>query len=137
MVMELPDTWDIVVSTWADAHPFHALHVLGIRRFTSSHTMVSPIRRGVLKTLMCAKNMLPQDAIWTGPGIARRALPMLMQASLLGGDVRIGVEDVIGCSRDELVNRNAGLVDRARCLIEKMGSSIASRGAGSRLRFSY
>lgn len=81
------------------------------------------------ETMMFAKSMLPKDAIWTGFGIGRGAFPMLMQAYLLGGHVRIGMEDVIRYSRTDLVKSNAELVDRARWLLEKMGASIASPGA--------
>jgi len=77
------------------------------------------------ETMMYARSMLPKDAVWTGFGIGRGAFPMLMQAYLLGGHVRIGMEDIIRYSRTDLVKSNAELVERARWLIEKMGGSIA------------
>ncbi len=84
-------------------------------------------------TMMYAQNMLPRGAMWTGFGIGRSAFPMLMQAYLLGGHVRIGMEDTIRYSRTDLVKSNAELVERARWLIEKMGGAIASPGAARKL----
>ena len=37
--------------------------------------------------------MLPPGAIWAGFGISRMQMPMVAQAVLLGGNVRVGLED--------------------------------------------
>lgn len=78
------------------------------------------------ETMLYARNLLPRDAIWTGFGIGRAALPMLVQSFLLDGHVRIGMEDTIRLSRTELAQSNAQLVERARWMLEKLGAVVAS-----------
>ncbi|MBZ9775018.1 3-keto-5-aminohexanoate cleavage protein [Mesorhizobium sp. CO1-1-8] len=78
------------------------------------------------ETMMFARNMLPRDAVWTGFGIGRAAYPMLMQSYLLGGHVRIGMEDTIRMSRTKLVKSNAELVEKAKWLLEGLGATVAS-----------
>ncbi|NGO53716.1 3-keto-5-aminohexanoate cleavage protein [Allomesorhizobium camelthorni] len=87
------------------------------------------------ETMMFARNMLPHDAIWTGFGIGRAAYPMLLQSYLLGGHVRIGMEDTVRMSRTELVKSNAELVEKAKWLLESVGATVASpEWARSKLR---
>lgn len=58
--------------------------------------------------------------------IGRMAFPMLIQSRLLGGHVRIGMEDTVYLDKGKLTNGNAELVDKARWLIEKLGGALAS-----------
>ena len=56
------------------------------------------IRWGIPATsanMMAMVERLPADSIWTGFGIAASAFPMLAQSILLGGNVRIGLEDTL------------------------------------------
>ena len=78
------------------------------------------------ETMLFARGMLPKDAIWTGFGIGRMAFPMLAQAFVLGGHVRVGMEDMIRLSRTELVKSNAELVDRAVHILKLLGGRPAS-----------
>ena len=43
------------------------------------------------QTMAYARSMLPPDAAWAGFGIGRMAFPMVAQAFLLGGHVRVGL----------------------------------------------
>jgi uncharacterized protein (DUF849 family) len=45
---------------------------------------------------------------------------------LLGGNVRVGLEDNIYLSRGELARGNAPLVERAVNIIESIGAQVAS-----------
>lgn len=81
------------------------------------------------ETMLFARNLLPKDAIWTGFGIGRMAFPMLAQAYVLGGHVRIGMEDTIKLSKTELVQNNAQLVDRAVQMLRLLGGNPATAGA--------
>ena len=47
------------------------------------------------QTLMYAKSLLPEGANWAAFGIGRMAFPSLAQSFLLGGHVRVGLEDAI------------------------------------------
>ena len=44
------------------------------------------------ETLLYAKSLLPGDAVWAAMGIGRMEFPIVAQASLLGGHVRVGRE---------------------------------------------
>ncbi|MFV2032223.1 MAG: 3-keto-5-aminohexanoate cleavage protein, partial [Gammaproteobacteria bacterium] len=54
------------------------------------------------ETMAALKQALPADAIWAGFGISRMEMPMVAQAVLLGGNVRVGLEDNIFLDRGVL-----------------------------------
>lgn len=70
---------------------------------------------------------LPESAIWSGFGIGRMEMPMLAQAMLLGGNLRVGLEDNLFLERGVLAS-NADLVHRAREIVERLGGRVASVG---------
>jgi len=78
------------------------------------------------RTMAFAVDQLPSDITWTGFGVGRAAFPMLVQSYLLGGHVRIGMEDTVKIDKNTLVSSNAELVTKARWLLEKLGGEIAS-----------
>jgi uncharacterized protein (DUF849 family) len=45
------------------------------------------------EAMIYARNLLPPGAFWSGFGISRAEFPMVAQAWLLGGHVRVGLED--------------------------------------------
>ena len=82
----------------------------------------APADSAHMKTMVDA---LPEGAIWHAFGISRMQMPMVAQAALLGGNVRVGLEDNLYLSRGRLAS-NAELVERARNIVELMGASILS-----------
>ena len=77
-------------------------------------------------TVNYARSLLPPGAIWTAFGIGRMEFPIVAQAWLLGGHVRVGMEDNIYLSKGELATSNAQLVTKARRIVEDLGGEIAS-----------
>ena len=75
------------------------------------------------ETMSAMKQALPADAIWAGFGISRMQMPMVAQAVLLGGNVRVGLEDNIYLDRGVLAS-NGMLVTRAVEIIERMGARV-------------
>jgi len=75
-------------------------------------------------TLM--RDMLPKNALWASFGISRFEFPMVASAVLLGGHVRVGLEDNLYIARGELASGNAQLVTRAVEIIEAMGEEVAT-----------
>lgn len=69
------------------------------------------------------RDELPADAMWSGFGISRMQMPMVAQAILLGGNVRVGLEDNIYLDKGVYAT-NAQLVERARVIIEAMGARV-------------
>ena len=71
------------------------------------------------------RDMLPANAQWAGFGISRMEMPMVASAVLLGGHVRVGLEDNLYLSRGVLAS-NGQLVEKAIGIIEAMGARILS-----------
>jgi uncharacterized protein (DUF849 family) len=71
-----------------------------------------------------ARSMLPRETLWTGFGVGRSAFPMVAQAFLLGGMVRIGMEDTVHVSKGQLTKGNGELVEKARHIVELLGGEI-------------
>jgi len=77
------------------------------------------------ETLIYMKSLLPKDAVWASFGIARMQMPMVAQAALLGGNVRVGLEDNLYLSRGVFAT-NGQLVEKARRIIEDIGLEVAT-----------
>lgn len=73
-----------------------------------------------------AKGLLPEGVAWTGFGVGRTAFPMLAQSFLLGGHVRIGMEDTVYLEKGRLAASNAELCDKARLIVEQLGGELAT-----------
>ncbi|MEM7781520.1 MAG: 3-keto-5-aminohexanoate cleavage protein [Pseudomonadota bacterium] len=68
---------------------------------------------------------LPEGANWAGFALGAQELPMVAQSALLGGHVRVGLEDNLYLAKGQLAT-NAQLVERASAIIENMGSRVQS-----------
>ena len=73
--------------------------------------------------LLAMVNALPAESIWTSFGISRMQMPWVAQSILLGGNVRVGLEDNLYLKRGVYAS-NAQLVEKARTIIEAMGAQI-------------
>lgn len=71
------------------------------------------------------KSLLPNDAIWGALGIGREEMPVAAQAALLGGNVRVGLEDNLYLTRGQFAS-NGDLVRRATEIIERLGYEVAT-----------
>ncbi len=69
---------------------------------------------------------LPQDSIFIIPGVGAFQLPMTTMAIIMGGHVRVGMEDNVFYRRGELVNSNAQLVERVVRMGLEMNRIIAT-----------
>jgi uncharacterized protein (DUF849 family) len=69
---------------------------------------------------------LPPGAIWAGFGIGAQQFPMVAQSLLLGGHVRVGLEDNLYIEYGMLASSNAALVNKAVRLIELLGGTPAT-----------
>jgi uncharacterized protein (DUF849 family) len=72
------------------------------------------------------KSLLPHDATWFTFGCAAQQFPMVAQAMLYGGHVRVGLEDNLYLSRGKLAPSNAALVEKAAGIVEMMGEELAT-----------
>jgi uncharacterized protein (DUF849 family) len=77
------------------------------------------------ETVIYLRNLLPNGAVWASLGIGRQQMPIVAQAVLLGGNVRVGLEDNLYLSRGVFAT-NAQLVERASMIIEALGDDVAT-----------
>ena len=66
---------------------------------------------------------LPEDCNWAGFGTSAMEMPMVAQAVLLGGNIRVGLEDNLYLKKGVFAS-NGQLVERACNIVELMGCSI-------------
>ena len=78
------------------------------------------------ETMMYIRNQLPDGAQWQGFGIGRNQYPMAVQSCLLGGHVRVGMEDNVYISKGVFSKSNAEQVNKAKRLIQELGPMIAT-----------
>jgi uncharacterized protein (DUF849 family) len=76
--------------------------------------------------MLSLRNLLPDKCVFSAFGISRHEFPMVAQSVILGGHVRVGLEDNLYLSRGVLAPGNAPLVERAAVIVEAMGESVAT-----------
>ncbi len=74
-------------------------------------------------TFQAMVSELPENCNWSGFAIGAMEMPMVAQAVLLGGNVRVGLEDNLYLEKGVLAT-NAQLVERARTIVEAMGAKV-------------
>lgn len=118
--LEVFDTGDIQLS--------QDLLKAGVLKSPAMYSIVTGVKYGFPSTtdvMSVAARLLPRDAVWTGFGVGRMSFPMAVQSYLLGGHVRVGLEDNSYIAKGVLAKGNGELVERARDLVEKLGAQIA------------
>ena len=78
------------------------------------------------EVMMAMRDALPAGAEWAAFGIGATQFPMVAQAVLLGGHVRVGLEDNLYLRRGVLAPDNAALVERAVAIIEQLDRKVAT-----------
>ncbi|MER7056041.1 3-keto-5-aminohexanoate cleavage protein [Streptomyces sp. NPDC000351] len=82
----------------------------------------APADPGVLQSMV---NMLPDGARWASFALGRMQMPWVAQSILLGGHVRVGLEDNLYLGKGDKAT-NARLVERAVTLTESIGARVAT-----------
>ena len=85
------------------------------------------------ETMLLMRNQLPAGAVWAAFGISRLQFPMAAQAVILGGHVRVGLEDNLYLAQGKLSAGNAPLVERAVQIIESLGERRATMAEARQL----
>jgi len=80
---------------------------------------------GNTQTMAYQVRELPKNAIWAAFGIGRNQMPMVAQAVVLGGHVRVGLEDNLWLEKGVYAS-NGTLVERAVKIIELLGAKVAT-----------
>ncbi len=72
------------------------------------------------------RSLLPSDCIWFAFGISLHQFPIAAQTVLLGGHVRVGLEDNLYLEKGKLTPSNAALVEKAARIIDILGDQVAT-----------
>lgn len=79
-----------------------------------------------IDTLMYATNIVGRNSLWSAFGISKNEMTILAQTHMMGGHVRVGMEDNIYLEKGVLAKTNAELVTKAVRIIKDLGGDIAS-----------
>lgn len=85
------------------------------------------------ETMTYIRNLLPAGAQWQGFGIGRDQFTMAMQSALLGGHVRVGMEDNVFITKGQFARNNAELVTKAVRMLTDVGAGIATPSQARRI----
>lgn len=85
------------------------------------------------EAMLYMRSLLPGGCTWFAFGTGPAQFPMAAQAVLLGGNVRVGLEDNLYMSRGVLAPSNAALVERAVKIIESLGHAVATPAEARKL----
>jgi uncharacterized protein (DUF849 family) len=78
------------------------------------------------EAMLSLRQMVPAGGCWSAFGISRHQFPMVAQAVILGGHVRVGLEDNLYLSRGQLSPGNAPMVERAARIVRELDAVVAS-----------
>ena len=79
-----------------------------------------PASTGSMKNMV---EMLPEGSNWAAFGIGAMQMPMVAQAILLGGNVRVGLEDNLYLEKGVYAS-NGTLVEKASTIINNLGANV-------------
>lgn len=96
--------------------PYLIQTVMGVQ--TSSHPTPDHIYQ-MLKEF-------PKETFWLCSGIGPFQIPLTTYAALMGGHVRVGLEDNVYYERGRKLRSNAEIVGKARRIAEELGRKIAT-----------
>jgi uncharacterized protein (DUF849 family) len=78
------------------------------------------------ETMLHLRGLMPPGSTWAAFGIGPHAFPMLAQALLLGGHVRVGLEDNYYLEKGVKAPHNAALVEKAVSIMRSLGHEPAT-----------
>lgn len=84
-----------------------------------------------VETILYQRSLMAPGTIWGAFGIGREQMPMLAQTLLLGGNIRVGLEDNLYLSRGVWAT-NGQLVERARKIVDSIGGYSVATPAETR-----
>ena len=73
-----------------------------------------------------ADRLFGKDYVWSVLAAGRHQMPLVTQAALLGGNVRVGLEDSLFIGRGTLAESNAQQVTKIRGILESLGLELAT-----------
>jgi uncharacterized protein (DUF849 family) len=73
-----------------------------------------------------ADRLFGSDYRWSVLAAGRHQMPFASQAAMLGGSVRVGLEDSLNIGKGKLATSNAEQVTKIRTILSELGYGIAT-----------
>ena len=73
-----------------------------------------------------ADRLFGEDYVWSVLAAGRAQMPLITQAAMMGGNVRVGLEDSLYIGRGKLAVSNAEQVTKIKHILEELGFEIAT-----------
>ena len=73
-----------------------------------------------------ANKLFGEEYEWSVLAAGRHQMPFATQAAMLGGNLRVGLEDSLFIGKGELATSNAQQVTRIRTIVENLGLTVAT-----------
>lgn len=73
-----------------------------------------------------ADRLFGKDYVWSALAAGRHQMPLITQAAMLGGNVRVGLEDSLFLGPGKMATSNAAQVEKIRRILEDLGFEIAT-----------
>jgi uncharacterized protein (DUF849 family) len=87
---------------------------------------IGPDLRNLLFMKETADKLFGNDYRWSVLAAGRHQMPFAVEAAMLGGNVRVGLEDSLYIARGRLAKSNAEQVAKIRQLVEELGHEVAT-----------
>jgi uncharacterized protein (DUF849 family) len=119
--LEVFDTGDIHLAR-------HFLET-GVLKSPGFFQIVLGVRYGaaaIPESMLYMRNLLPPGALWSAFGTSSQQFPMLAQSLLLGGNLRVGLEDTLYLEKGVPAPDNAALVSKAVGIMRSLGFEPAT-----------
>jgi uncharacterized protein (DUF849 family) len=89
---------------------------------------IGPDLANLLFMKQTADRLFGSDYVWSVLAAGRFQMPFAAQSVLLGGSVRVGLEDSLYIAPGRLASSNAEQVAKVRTIVESLGHEIATPG---------
>jgi uncharacterized protein (DUF849 family) len=100
--------------------PLFIQSVFGIRGGIGNHP------EDVVHMKRTADRLFGEAYLWSVLGAGRGQMQVAAQAAVMGGNVRVGLEDSLWLGRGQLAKSNAEQVAKAKRLLEELGLQVAT-----------
>jgi len=100
--------------------PLFIQSVFGIRGGIGNHP------EDVIHMKRTADRLFGDAYYWSVLGAGRAQMQIAAQAAVMGGNVRVGLEDSLWIGRGQLAKSNAEQVGKARRILEELGLAVAT-----------
>ncbi|MCC2096324.1 MAG: 3-keto-5-aminohexanoate cleavage protein, partial [Hyphomicrobiales bacterium] len=87
---------------------------------------IGPHMENLIFMKQTADRLFGDDYQWSVLAAGRSQMPFATQAAMMGGNVRVGLEDSLFIGRGQLATSNAEQVGKIRKILEELGHEIAT-----------